>query len=184
VLLNCINGIRLRRPAVLELAAMVEVVTRNALDAELASWAGPNIDWIDLVPLDRRGHADLAKAVARVTRGSRYPRTHGKVVAELNLGFWRYLTSQRYHASLWVPALQHAFPNGSGDVRRRRREVEQRLENLTIVRNRAAHHEPIHRRDLLRDYRNCVELLAWIDPSAAAWAGDICTLPTVVAAKP
>jgi hypothetical protein len=170
--------------AIIELAAMVEVVTRNALDAQLAVMPQRRGDWIDAIQLDNQGATVLAKAVDRATKGGRVSRVHGKVIAELNLGFWRYLTAQRYHASLWVPFLHKAFPGGSTDLRRRRQDVEHRLDNLTVVRNRAAHHEPIHKRNLGRDLQNSFELLTWVNPEAAAWAMDVSTLAEVIAAKP
>ncbi len=60
----------------------------------------------------------------------------GKVVAELSFGFWRYLVASRYLTALWIPGGHLAFPNGPPDLRVRRREVETRLHNLMIVRNR------------------------------------------------
>ena len=138
--------------AVIQTAAIVEVVVRNALDAQLLAWASRRSreSWLDVIPLDARGQADIEQARDRATNHGRTTLTHGKVVAELSFGCWRYLTAQRYHASLWVPALHDAFPGGDEDLRRRRREVEHHLANLMLVRNRAAHHEPIHRRDLDR----------------------------------
>jgi len=135
--------------AIMQTTAMVEVVVRNALDAQLVAWAGGrgSQTWLDTIPLDARGLADVAKARDRATNYGRAVLTHGKVVAELSFGFWRYLTAQRYHASLWVPALHAAFPGGDDDLRTRRRDVERHLADLMLVRNRAAHHEPIHRRN-------------------------------------
>ena len=170
--------------AIIELAAMVEVITRNAIDDQLSIMSRSCGDWIDTIQLDHQGATVLAKAIERATKGGRVPRIHGKVIAELNLGFWRYLVAQRYHASLWVPFLHNAFPGGSSDLRRRRQDVEHRLDNLTVVRNRAAHHEPIHKRDLGRDLRNSLELLTWINTEASAWASDVSTLSEIIASKP
>ena len=33
------------------------------------------------------------------------------MVAELNFGFWKFLLARPYEATLWTPALWHAFPN-------------------------------------------------------------------------
>ena len=33
------------------------------------------------------------------------------MIAELNFRFWRYLCTQPYLTSLWVPVLAAAFPN-------------------------------------------------------------------------
>lgn len=173
--------------SVLVLTGLVEVVTRNALDRELSAWAsrrGRSRDWFDLVALDRQGTADLDKARSRATRNGRRAEVHGRVIAELTFGFWRYLVESRYHTALWVPGLHRAFPHGPRDLRVRRAEVARRLQQLHFVRNRAAHHEPIHARDLSRDHELAIELLRWVSPEAGTWALRVSDLPTVLAARP
>ncbi|WP_211340904.1 hypothetical protein [Xylanimonas allomyrinae] len=133
---------------------------------------------------DARGARDISKARERATSYGRVPEVHGKVVAELTLGFWRYLAAQRYLTTLWVPALAAAFPHGPADLGVRRREVDRRLASLHLVRNRAAHHEPIHRRDLSSDWKVAVELAAWVHPDAGAWVAARSTLNAVMASRP
>jgi hypothetical protein len=172
--------------SVMELTGVVEVVARNALDRELRAWAARRTSrsWFDEVALDSQGRADLGKARARASRGGRRAGTHGRVIAELSFGFWRYLVESRYHTSLWVPDLHRAFPHGPSDLRGRRNEVRRRMQQLHFVRNRAAHHEPIHARDLQRDHDYAVELLGWIHPTAAEWATDVTALSDVLRARP
>ncbi len=172
--------------AVLQTTAMVEVIVRNALDTQLVTWASRRgaASWLDVLPLDARGRADIDRARDRATRSGRTTLTHGKVVAELNFGFWRYLTAQRYHASLWVPALHNAFPGGDQDLRHRRRQVERHLANLMLVRNRAAHHEPIHRRDLGRDLDAAVEVAQWVNPEAGGWIAQKSAIRAARTSKP
>ena len=170
---------------VLATVAMVEVLVRNALDDALQSWAHNRhrvTEWFDISVLDARGTADLALARSRAATSG--PPPHGKVVAELNLGFWRYLVAWRYHTALWVPAAHRAFPHGSQDLRVRRREVERRMADLLLVRNRAAHHEPIHRRNLAKDHRDAVQLASWIDAAAGAWVHQQSRLATVAQSRP
>jgi len=172
--------------AVLELTGIVEVVARNAMDGQLGAWAARRgeADWFDLAPLDQQGRADLTKARLPARRGRGRQEEHGRVVAELTFGFWRYLVESRYHTALWVPDLHRAFPHGAANLRERRAEVKRRLQQLHFVRNRAAHHEPIHQRDLRRDHDYAIELLGWIHPSAAAWAASVASLPAVLDARP
>lgn len=158
--------------AVLATSAMVEVIVRNALDSSLQNWADQrraSREWLDTAPLDAQGLADVAKARERATRRGRDPEVRGKVVAELSFGFWRYLVASRYLTALWIPGAHAAFPNGPADLRVRREQVERRLHNLMIVRNRAAHHEPIHRRNLARDFRDAVDVSGWVHPQGAVW---------------
>ncbi|MCL9666266.1 hypothetical protein L2091_13625 [Curtobacterium albidum] len=172
--------------AVLELTGIVEVVARNALDEELRAWAARRgaTTWFDAVPLDQQGRLDLAKARARATRNERRPEVHGRVVAELSFGFWRYLVETRYLTALWTPALHRAFPRGPADVLTRQRQVRTRMQQLHFVRNRAAHHEPIHHRDLRRDLQDALDLLGWVHPAAAEWAADVTSLGAVLDARP
>jgi hypothetical protein len=65
-----------------------------------------------------------------------------------------------------------------------KREVRARMQQLHFVRNRAAHHEPIHQRDLRRDLDAALELLGWIHPVAAEWAADTTSLRAVLDARP
>ena len=68
---------------------------------------------------------------------------HGRVIAELPLGFWSSLLGNDYNRRLWQPCLRTAF---DGPVRRTHLHAE--LNDLRLLRNRIAHHEPIHGRDL------------------------------------
>ena len=172
--------------AVMHTTGMVEVVVRNSMDralqdmAQVRGWSS----WFDRAPLDQRGRADIRKARERATRFGSQPEVHGKVVAELTLGFWRYLAASRYLTALWTPALFESFGSGPADKLQQQRQVDRHLKNLLLVRNRAAHHEPIHRRDLLRDLEAAVEVTSWVDPSAGAWVADLSTIAEVVALKP
>jgi hypothetical protein len=108
--------------ALMQTTALVEVIVRNALDRELSAWAARRgaRPWFDTAPLDQRGRQVLTEARDRATSKGRRPEAHGKVVAELSLGFWRILTASKYHANLWVPDLHRAFPNADPDLRQRR----------------------------------------------------------------
>lgn len=119
---------------------MTEVVVRNALDAQLQELALSRAwqDWLHEAPLDKQGRRDVAQAQERLTMRGRRDASHGKLIAELSLGFWRYLCASRYYASLWVPALTRAFPQGASDIRARQQQGEGAMRGLVYVRNRAA----------------------------------------------
>lgn len=170
--------------AVLAVTGLVEVFVRNAMCEALDSRARARgeASWFHSVPLDDRGQSDIAKAVARA--GWLPGAEPGRVIAELSFGFWRYLVASRYHASLWVPVLHRAFPHGGDDLRARRELVECYLKTMLFLRNRAAHHEPIHRRDLLKDERVAYRLLSAIDSIAASWALSQSRISDIVQLKP
>lgn len=172
--------------AVMHTTGMVEVVVRNAMDRALNDLAQRRAwpSWFDSAPLDPRGRTDIRKARDRATRFGSRPEVHGKVVAELTLGFWRYLAASRYLTTLWIPALHGAFPGGPADKRQQQRQVDRHLKDLHLVRNRAAHREPIHRRDLARDLAAAVEVTSWIDKTAGDWVADLSTLAETINRKP
>lgn len=165
-------------------SAMVEVITRNAMDLALTKWAHDVElhDWLDAPVLDQKIRNDVARARRR-GRGGRLG-APPRPIPDLSFGFWRYLAARRHLTTLWLPSLRNAFPHGSTDLLARRREVHFALQQLVFVRNRAAHHEPIHNRPLMNDYRLAVGLASMIDPSAGEWVTEKSTIPAIVAAKP
>lgn len=48
----------------------------------------------------------------------------------------------------------------------------------------AAHHEPVHRRDLSRDLSAAVEVTSWAHETAGDWVGDLSTITDVLAQRP
>ena len=81
-----------------------------------------------------------------------------------------------YHASLWERGLHSAFPAYDG----RRGDLRLRLERLRLVRNRAAHHEPIFARDLLVDHSFLCDVAGFIDPDLRELVATHSRLPHVV----
>ena len=158
--------------ALYEDLARLEVVFRNAVDHALVrhgaaeSWGTSWYRQSHLFPGRRtsRARADIDAARKRATRGGQRGEMHGRVIAELNFGFWRFLCETSYHTSMWVPCLVAVFPEhpASHDARQVRADVARRMRRLHALRNRIAHHEPIHRWDLAREHRHLLELIGWI----------------------
>jgi hypothetical protein len=192
-----------------ELLQHVEVLVRNAmhdsLTAHYATILGrvPGATWFDSPSwvrhhwFNRPAQDTINKAVAKAGHSPTQPRP-GKVVAEIGFGFWRYLASDRYEQSLWVPALDGAFAAPGQRVRDRRRAVEDRLGPLHLLRNRIAHCEPIFgsitykrrrtaplSRDLAALHADALELVGWISPDAEAWlTTGLRYLPALLAQRP
>lgn len=129
----------------------LEVGLRNAIDRQLTMWAtsrGATAAWyVDpVVPLIKPSRERIVEARKNATRGG-LPEVHGKVIAELTFGFWWSLLSVPYNRSLWPSCLRFAF---DGKVRRQR--LHTALDTFRLLRNRIAHHEPIHPRNLADDY--------------------------------
>jgi hypothetical protein len=169
--------------AMYEALGILEVVLRNALSTQLANHHGTLAGhWFDdpLGVLSDVAHEDIAAARYQV-RKMRRPETPGRVIAELNFGFWKYLLAKRYEATLWTGYLRHAFP----DLQPQRRiTVFNALDELHGLRNRVAHHEPIHRRNLTEDMLTLYRMLDWINAGVREWAVKLSRLQSVIATKP
>lgn len=169
--------------ALYEALGILEVVLRNAIHERLMERHGNRPGyWYDDPAgiLSDMAHKDVASARQRIRKLHR-SETPGRVVAELSFGFWKFLLSRRYEASLWTADLRHAFPR----LRPQRRSlVYGALDELHALRNRIAHHEPIYRRLLERDAETTSRILEWIGPEVREWADTRSRLHAVLAARP
>lgn len=166
-----------------EVLGQLEVLLRNAMHDRLTEWharRGRTGLWFDdpEIGLTATAVADVVKARSRL----RAPATAGRIVAELPFGFWRYLLERRYQASLWPQALQHGFPHLTG--RRQRETLRNEVLDLHGLRNRIAHHEPIHNIDLARRHHQALEVARYIDPRARTWLEGFSRVPELLARRP
>ncbi len=174
--------------------ARLEVVFRNAVDRALGAlgsargWYQP---WYQQKHLfknqkAKKARESIASAVDRGTPKGKSEPVHGKVIAEFTFGFWRYLCRPIFATSLWVPAVAAAFPEhpDAPDPHRVRAGVEDRVQRLHFLRNRIAHHEPIHQRDLTCDREQLLELVHWICPPCGAWVEVNSSSGGALAARP
>lgn len=142
-----------------------EVAVRNAIHTALSATAGSERWWDSDLPFHtlEKQRVKGAFAVAKKSKGDSV--TPGHVIAELNLGFWTGLLSNKYHQRLWVPTLNRAFPHLEGT----RRELHRKQESLRKLRNRIAHHEPIFARNLAADHTQLLSILASISGDSVDW---------------
>ena len=145
--------------ALFEVLADVEVILRNAIHTTMTEWSiskghGPN--WYDNSHglLDASEVRDVAKARARVERMGKES-TPDNLVSELNFGFWRYLLTGRYQATIW-PILFNG-PLSRVEVGYEEKLLA-RVGRMHDLRNRIAHHEPIHTRRIDRDLLDCMRI--------------------------
>lgn len=164
----------------------LEVLLRNAMHDQLTAWSSTQhaepcwyLDPDRLFTTDALD--DIAKARRRATRNGR-PETPGRVMAELTLGFWRYLLASRYERTLWLPCLRAAFPGLRG--RGMRRDVNDAVRDLQLLRNRIAHHEPIHDRPLPALHATAMRVAGWVCPVSQRWIESRCRVNLLLSARP
>lgn len=158
----------------------LEVTLRNALSSQLKAAYGPT--WFDLNPGPALLYPlpdMLLKVRTDLGRHGSLPE-HGRVVAELNWGFWTGLLAKRYE-QLWRSHFRKVFQS---DGPLTRAQIFQPLDDLRRLRNRIAHHEPILNRNIAADYAAILELVTYISPDTAQWIDAQSQVYDTIAAKP
>ena len=156
--------------AFLALLGDVEVVIRNAWHEQLirlsTSLNGSDF-WFDnqFGLLRENSVQHIEDACKRILRQQRRP-VANQLVAELNFGFWRFLVAKQYRTTLWPLAGKYAFPNIDPSQIQELSTVMGRLHDL---RNRIAHHEPIHMRNLDRDFADCLWVIGGVCLTTRQW---------------
>lgn len=104
-----------------------------------------------------------------------------QLVAELNFGFWRFLVAKQYRTTLWPLAGKYAFPNIDPSQIQELSTVMGRLHDL---RNRIAHHEPIHMRNLDRDFADCLWVIGGVCLTTKQWVESNSRVAGVLQERP
>ena len=180
--------------ALLEDLGRLEVVIRNRFDdalTELTASSRLSLRWYDQAALfPGRNSKHIVKAIAkaklRAGRRVRQSPAQCEVIVELGFGFWRFLCAERYLTSLWSPALANQFPHhpSPANAVQIRADVDSRMSRLHFLRNRVAHHKPIHRRALADDAATILELIQWMCSDTHAWMAGLSRVPAVLASRP
>ena len=163
---------------VFTLLSCFEVAIRNAIDRILRVSIGS--DWLrDAVlpggvfdvPRCRDSAKIIRKAYSRLQRDNSY--THSKLLAEMELGVWKYMFANPQYRAVGRTLLA-IFPNkprSSAEVQYNNTYIFNELDGINVLRNRIAHHEPIcfARRQLeidtsyiLNAYRTLHKMFMWM----------------------
>ena len=164
----------------------LEVVLRNAIHRQLSKrygsvWYG-NLD----VGLDRGAQGRIRQAISELDREGSTNDTP-RLVATLSFGFWVSLLGSggrlesgrkaNYEMTLWRPALRQVFAHRTTLIRR---QAHSPLNELRLLRNRIAHHEPIFAWNLTADHARILEVMGWISPGIQTWTAHHSQLPVLL----
>lgn len=145
---------------------LCEIALRNAIHHHASSLMASD-DWFDdsRFRLTPWAVNEIAKAKAHITKSGKSV-TPGRVVAELNFGFWTSLFEDHYEKQ--TPFLPGAFKGVFRHLPKslhKRKERKADLEKIRILRNRVFHHERIvHWKDLDAQHQLILDVISWISP--------------------
>lgn len=124
----------------------------------------------------RRDLADARKAYT----------SSGKVIPELKFMFWVMMMTKRHDVRLWNPHLRNVFPGlpPHFTVPEARLLLHQQLDEIRVLRNRIAHHEPVFERHMTSEYRRILRVLEWLSPNTAHWLDSWQSVTNLIARQP
>jgi hypothetical protein len=160
----------------------LELALRSVLDQGMFRLFGQD-DWWDhpRANLHHPARTRINEARQQLRRQG-IPQTPQEIVAELPFGFWVSLLGRgnNYDQRLWRTSLYQAFPGYRGG----RNALHRRLDYLRVLRNKIAHHCPIHHRHLDADHEAILAILGYIDPQLVAMVDRYSPVPAVLARRP
>jgi hypothetical protein len=163
-----------------------EVVMRNAVSDALTHMYGKDWPWspgfVQSLPLPNTGYSqrkDLQNACRNAS-------TTGKVIPELKFVFWQKMFTSRHEQRLWKAYLTRVLPNVdmTKSLRQQRQGIYDDLEQIRMLRNRIAHHEPIFTRNLANDFQKIVSLVEIKCKVTANWMINNQQALAIINAKP
>lgn len=156
-----------------------EITFRNRINEVLIDKYGRN--WCDglVLKLENYDVETITKAKNKIKKK---PITQGRVMAELNLGFWIGLLTKKYYSqSIFNKCIKDIFPNVSPSERAFQKIAPRFKEEILNLRNRVFHHEPIWDKNykLEQKYSYMCWVLSWISPEVAIWMKSYDTFQNV-----
>lgn len=146
--------------------------------------------WLDATPtmlMDREHEKVLAAKDRLGSDRSRW--TEGRLIAELDFGFWVALCRDSYADAraggprLWPRTLDIAFQKRPRTVTTRA-EVLHRFDRIRRFRNRLAHHKSVWNQDYPAQHEYILESLGWMSPKLADAMRQLSPAPDVFRAGP
>lgn len=167
---------------------IVEVAVRNSMHSALSKKFGSE-HWV-LNPSQHYNYFNKKTLSSYSASKNRLITAKGgnnispdEMVAGLNFDFWSNLLRSEY-STLWVQdgALSNAFPlmKPQPDLTQARTKISE----INHLRNRIAHHEPIHHLDLHARIKIIEEVMSYICTAATSWMKSCSTARQTLRAAP
>ncbi len=140
-----------------------EVTLRNNIDLSLSIFFETS-DWNTVIPLLQSEMMMLTEAQLKIKRnGKKF--SHGRLVAELTLGFWVALMGRKYNTQSFQFAIIKNSLHGCPKNQKSSSTIQKNLSEIRYLRNRIAHHERIlHWKDLKQKHDLILNFIFWLNP--------------------
>lgn len=159
---------------------LAEVALRNAVHGSLRVRYASDL-WFEsaAVPMAEWQRLQVTKARQKLTDENK-PVTAGRMIAELNFGFWTgFLNKHQARTGLGFHLARHAMAHAPREARDLA-ALDARWTKLRDLRNRVFHHERIvHFADLAEQHRLLHESIQWISPELQHLAASVDRFPAV-----
>lgn len=163
-----------------------EVVVRNAVADALVSTYGERWPWSPAFLRSLPDPKHVYSPRRDLVNATRSTRSTGKAIPELNFIFWQNMFTSRHDERIWnahlldiLPGLDPQTPTSIS-----RESVYNDLQQIRLLRNRIAHHEPIFRRNLGDDYSKVLTLIRYRCPITADWLEHNQQVTTALTSRP
>lgn len=152
---------------------ILEITLRNSIHIAISRHFERD-DWYNQEGLiSFHSEIEALNKARRTLQRQHKPLDPGRIIAELNFGFWTSLLDRRYEQALWPRLLKTAFPHMERRLRTRK-TLSRRFHKIRDLRNRIFHHEPIwYWQDLNQQHQDVLEAIYWIEPAAKDLAETI-----------
>lgn len=159
----------------------LEITLRNKMHDRFVAQFG--IRWYDTAGMGlQHVQQDQVLRAKQSLQQQRKPAEPPRVVAELSFGFWVGLLGRRYENHLWRPHLRHLFVHAPRAFLRK--DAHRVLDDVRLLRNRIAHHEPILHRPLQQEYGLVLTAIGWLCAATASWVTHYSRFSSIYAARP
>ena len=160
------DNIRISQALYPELS-ILEVTLRNAINSTFCrhiseTWIEEEIQQQKI--LADQEHSKLLRAYNETMKEYKQQRfTIGKVIANLNFGFWTGLCSKRYSTKIWhkKECFRGVFTNYPSEAQQINM-LSKKLTSIRKLRNRIFHYEPILTKSLLNKYNEILEVMSYL----------------------
>ncbi|MFO7753606.1 MAG: Abi family protein [Desulfobacteraceae bacterium] len=141
----------------------LEVALRNAIHNTASEYFNNSRWFEDPEILDKRALNTVKQAKAVLIKQDKNT-SAGRILAELNFGFWTSLFNKKYDQILWHKIIKKTFPYIKAEIRTRS-TLSKRLNSIRRLRNRIFHYEPIwYYNDLHKHHDRIIETIGWMEP--------------------